>query len=233
MLFKSPVIEFFCPPELEGLIPEPTPAFKHIPEWYKKLKPDTGDRDHFGAYGMTAKKCLPMLDVMSLGYVMPLCGDLHVLSNPDLTVIQVTNPPLIKVCEYHNTEQVGNIVKGPPLKFINHWLIKTRPGYSTLFTPMFNNVQEDRFECFSAVVDTDVYPKEVNFPGLWKQKNHDDILPMGTPLVVAIPFKRSDVPRKPFIRKMTDDDRKAVDKIRKKQDLQRHYYTQVLREPRK
>ena len=63
---KTPIIEFYCHPDLEGIIPEPKPASKYIAEWYKKIPafiPNT--RDAFGANPMTAKKCIPMLPPFS------------------------------------------------------------------------------------------------------------------------------------------------------------------------
>lgn len=236
MLFKKPIIEFFCHPSWKGVIPEPKPASKFISDWFKRIPPYTKDRDTFGTFGMTAKKCLPMLDAMSLGYVIPLQGDLHVQSNIDVTIVNVTNPPGIKICEYHSLDQIGGKTapsKAPPLKFLNHWVVKTKPGYSTLFMPLLNNLEETRFSCFSAVVDTDKYQKLVNFPAVWLQKCFDDIVPAGTPLVVAIPFKRSDVPKTPIIRQATAKEWDNVERVNKQQDTRLHVYTHELREQRK
>jgi hypothetical protein len=83
------------------------------------------------------------------------------------------------------------------------------------------------------LVDTDKYPKEVNFPAIWHTPNFDDYIPAGTPLVQVIPIRRSDASRKPRVRQMTKKEFSDIDKIRKKQDMRRSYYTDELREPRK
>jgi hypothetical protein len=36
-------IEFVCPEKYYGIIPEPEPAHKHLPDWYKHLSPDLSD----------------------------------------------------------------------------------------------------------------------------------------------------------------------------------------------
>lgn len=237
---KKPIIEFFCHRDDVATLPQPRPAAKYIPEWYKKIpqviKDGNGDRDQFGGHVFTAKKCMPMLDAMSLGYVIPLIADLSVKTNHDCSTIEVTSSPNINVCEFHDIRQLGERTApgfpAPPLKFINPWIVKTAPGWSTLFMPLINNM-ESHFTCLSGLVDTDMYPKEINFPAVWHTPNFDDLLPAGTPLVVAIPIKRDAVPSKPVVRDMTDQEFERVNLITKMQNTRRKVYTDELREPRK
>lgn len=233
---KKPVMEFYCHPNNYGVIPEPKPAAKYVADWFKKIPPTMPERDTFGAKSMTAKKCMPMLDAMSLGYVIPLQADLHVITNSDKTQIEITNPPGLKIAEFHDIKQLGERTAPgfptAPLKFINYWVIKTKPGYSTMVMPLVNSFDND-FTCLSGLVDTDRYPKEINFPAAWHTPNFDDIIPAGTPLVVVFPIKRSDIPSKPTIRAMSDKEYIDIDTIKKMQDTRRHVYTQELREPRK
>jgi hypothetical protein len=122
----------------------------------------------------------------------------------------------------------------PPVKFINHWVVKTAPGWSTLFIPLVNNsLSNPHFTCLGGLVDTDTYPKEVNFPAVWHTPNFDGHLPAGTPLVVAIPVKRDSVSRECFVRPMSDKEFKAIDDIRKQQNTRVRVYTDELREKRK
>lgn len=235
-IFKKPVMEFYCHPNHYGVIPEPKPAAKYVADWFKKIPPTIPGRDSFGAASLTAKKCMPMLDAMTLGYVIPLQADLHVMTNHDKTHIEVTNPPGMKICEFHDIKQLGEKTAPgfptTPLKFINHWVIKTKPGYSTMVMPLVNSFG-NHFTCLSGLVDTDRYPKEINFPAAWHTPDFDDIIPAGTPLVVVFPIKRSDIPSKPTVRAMTDKEYLRIDDIKKMQDSRRHVYTQELREPRK
>lgn len=230
------IIEFYCHPDYYGVIPEPKPAVKCIPDWFKVISPvDRDRRDNFNDFAMNAKKCFPMIDAMSLGFIIPLCGDLHVKTDADVTDIKVHNPPAIKLAEFHDVRQVGGSTfpgyPANPVKFINHWVIKTAPGWSTLFIPPINHLATD-FTCLGGLVDTDNYPKEVNFPAMWHTGNFDALVPAGTPLVTAIPIKRNSFNKKPKVRKMTDTEFKKIGKISKMQNTRHHVYTKELREKR-
>jgi len=232
--WNNPIIEFYCHPDLEDIIPEPKAAVKFLPEWFKDLAPTCGDsNDAFGNKSMSAKKCLPLLDGMSLGFIIPLSGDLHIRTNHNNSQFEITNPPGLKVCEHHAADQVGgpNAIKlnhGNPLKFINRWIVKTAPGWSSLFIPPMNNYEQP-FTCMAAMVDTDKYPKEVNFPALWHVPDADIHIPAGTPLITVIPFLRDSFNRKPNIRKMTEKEKIEVSKIQRRQDIRTHHYTYELR----
>lgn len=233
--WDNPIIEFYCHPELEGIIPEPRAAVKNLPDWFKDLEPTYGEeRDSFGNKAMSAKRCLPLLDAMSLGFTIPICGDLHIRSNHNNSQIDVINPPGLRVCDFHNADQVGGksaakLNHGNPLKFLNRWIIKTAPGWSTLFISPLNHFDQP-FTCLSAMVDTDKYPKEVNFPALLNIVDADIHIPAGTPLITAIPIKRNSFNKKPVIRPMSKDEFKTVDKIQKIQNIRTHHYTYELRE---
>jgi len=235
-----PIIEFMCEPQWKDVLLEPVPAFKHIAEWWKKVPaklPRTkgSPRDQFGEIAMTAKDCLPLLDGMGLGYTMVLAADLHVRTDGNKQM-EVRSGPTFNAGSFHSHEQLGQdypTYPMPAIKFHNPWVIRTRPGYSTLFVPPLNHTKEERFQCMAAVVDTDTYPKQVNFPGLWFAKNYDGTVEAGTPLVTAIPFKRSDVPREMLVRVMSAAERYRVEQIAKTQNSRSHHYTHELREGRK
>lgn len=237
---KQPIMEFFCHPNDYGVVHEPKPAGKFMPEWYKKIpqviSDGRSDRDQFGANSFTAKKCMPMLDCMTMGYIIPLCGDLTVRSNHDCSTIEVTNPPDFTVCDFHDIRQLGEKTApgfpAPPLKFINPWIVKTAPGWSTLFIAPIN-AMNPHFTCLTGLVDTDTYPKEVNFPAVWHTPHFDGVLKAGTPLVVAIPIKRDPLWKKWDVRVMTREEDEYKNQIMRMQQNRRSVYTVELREPRK
>lgn len=233
---KKPIMEFYCHPTNKGVIPEPKPAAKYIPEWYKKVPTTLETRDQFRNPSMSVKKCMPVLDAMTYGYVIPLACDIQIMTNADCSIIDAHNPPGMKGAEFHDIAQIGGKTApgfpAPPIKFINYWVIKTAPGWSTMVLPLINNFG-NHFTCLSGLVDTDKYPKEINFPAVWHTPNFDDTLPAGTPLVVVFPVKRDSVSNKVPIRDMTTAEFDEIERIRKCQDTRSHYYTQELREPRK
>tara|TARA_Y100000004_G_scaffold190798_1_gene248479 strand:+ start:881 stop:1624 length:744 start_codon:yes stop_codon:yes gene_type:complete len=184
----------------------PIPAKLNIPEWFKKLQ-HTVDKK-------TVKGCMPFLDSITAGYILKLPIDYHVKHNvmhegkrqtgadsPQAFydgLSQKINLNLTGYKEFHNSIQL----EGSPLveknsnlaihKILNPWIIKTPPGYSTLFIPPLNNT-DDRFEIITGIVDTDIFENEINFPIIFngdKYESLDTILPRGTPYVQCIPFKR-------------------------------------------
>jgi hypothetical protein len=234
---EKPVIEFYCRKEHEGTLPEPVLASKRIADWWKKLpQHDDIKRDHFGSKMMTAKKCMPLLDAMSYGYIIPLQGDLHVITNHDCSIMKVEGAPERHMADFHDLSQIGGKhapgYPAKPVKFINYWIIRTAPGWSTLFLPPINH-QDMPFTCLSGLVDTDTYPKEVNFPAIWNKPNFDDKLSAGIPLVVAIPVKRKIIKNKVPIRKITEKETDELLKIQLSQRTRSSHYTNELREPRK
>ena len=58
-------IKFNSP--LKGLIPEPEPVINHIPKAYKQLSNSVDSN--------TVKKCMPFLDAMISGYILPIPVD--------------------------------------------------------------------------------------------------------------------------------------------------------------
>jgi hypothetical protein len=233
--WEQDVIQFYTVPELYGVIPEPKSANKFLPDWFKRLPPiaHNMDRDHFGEKPPTAKKCMPLLDSMSLGYIIPLAGDTHIKTNEDCSVIEAHNPPGVKTCEFHDVRQVGEQTApgfpANPLKWINHWIIETAPGWSTLFIPPTNHFNP-HFTCLSGLVDTDKYPKEVNFPAIWHTKSFDGSIYAGTPLVQVIPIRRDTLPKKAIARQATQKEIQRIIKMQKIQATRNHYYTNELRE---
>lgn len=240
----SPIIEFYCEERMFGVIPEPQPAIKLVPDWFKAIKPQVADggRDQFGGNGFTAKKCMPLVDSMSLGFIIPLWADVNIRVSDDGKLIDASRNPMCQewgtsVVEFHGPHQLGgpaNPVTGKAnaVKFINHWVVKTAPGYSCLFVPAINQL-EKRFTLFSGLVDTDSYPKQVNFPGVWNIPGFDDVVPAGTPLVTCIPIRRADWVREAPVRAMSELEVLEITKLRQRQDSRRSVYSKELREPRK
>ncbi len=73
---KTPIIQFHATAEDLDCIPHPVPAYKKMPEWYKKLKPEISGLAK--AEKGTVKRCVPVLEAVSQGYIIPLWADLQV-----------------------------------------------------------------------------------------------------------------------------------------------------------
>lgn len=173
-------------------IEKPKPASQFLPDWYKKTpsyftgkKAPTDD----GQTNSTVKKCMPVFDAITAGYI--------ITSPADLYVEQVDGKPYYKWAAMSMIEFHGNVqTPGHPSKkteddtpkFINPWAVKTPKGYSCLFiSPMHQDLP---FTILPGVVDTDSYIRNVNFPFVMNDLTWEGMIPAGTPIAQVIPFKR-------------------------------------------
>lgn len=195
----------------DKFVPKPAKAF--IPEWYKNTEPFVEGRNLVTENNMMAnasiKKCIPVLDALTSGYIITSYADVYVIPNKDpyFENMELDDPMAkpkpgdpqwinghINSIEFHPHGQAklypikdGRTHSYP--KWINAWGIKTPPGYSCLFINPMNN-PNDIFSILSGVVDTDVYTEPVNFPFIMNDKDFEGMIPAGTPIAQVIPFKR-------------------------------------------
>jgi hypothetical protein len=221
-VFKNNEIEFLCAEEDYGVIPTPFPSSKHIPDWFKALPPRLGDQ---GFQTSTIKRCMPFLDSMLMGYIIPLAADVQITSNDNCSGITYKSNFYRPMIENHIKEQVTSekspnpLDPKPPIKFMNYWMFKTPPGYSLLFLPPLNR-PDPRFTCFSGTVDYPYYEQEyVNFPFTFNQPNFAGIIPAGTPLVQVIPIKKDDLLPKHRSRSFTENEIKSTHLMRTIRDF--------------
>ena len=167
--------------------PHPKPASRFIPEEYKKLKRFKEDNLH----SHTIKTCMPFLDSLTMGYIIPF--DQDYLVDPVDNDFSVTPANKNASSEFHDKEQLPKEwqkISGKKVgKFMNKWLIKTPPGYSCLFVQPMNRMEE-RFDIIPGVVDTDTYLNLINFPYFLKKRDEQFLFKRGEPMVQVIPFKR-------------------------------------------
>jgi len=206
-------IEFSIHPDLKDIkIIQPKPTKKILPDWFKKL-------DKHSITYKNIKGCVPFIDNISAGYILPLPQDLYIghnvvdktSDNPEPThFYQFSLHDMFSSnleynlngsnADIHPINQVGgeNSFMGLKngnanvIKILNPWRIKTPPGYSCLFrTPDYT--ENDYFHIISAIVDTDVFDMHINFPIIInndKYKSFEKLFKQGTSYVQIIPFKR-------------------------------------------
>lgn len=219
----TPTIQFLTHEKNKGIIPEPYPAAQYMQNWYKKLSHRVGTK---GLHTGTVKRCAPFLDAMSLGYIIPLAGDIEVQMSEDGATVNTESEFYEKIIGLHSNFQLGDdhpSRPSPALKFSNFWAIKVPRGWSVLFVSPLNR-PDSRFECFSGVVECDKYFNYINFPFFMKDLNFSGIIPQGTPMVQAIPFKRSGVKTKHSIGDATVKDVVELEKTSRSLKAHESYY---------
>jgi hypothetical protein len=170
---------------------EPQPASKFIPEWYKNISSYANEKkmpDGKGTTTATVKKCMPVFDAVTAGYIITSPADIWVSIKNGQQYFEWSNFELIS---FHPVEQAsghpaGNGFSYP--KWNNPWAIKTPKGYSTLFVQPFH--RESLFTILPGIVDTDTYTAQVNFPFTINDLLFEGLIPKGTPIAQVIPFKR-------------------------------------------
>jgi hypothetical protein len=193
----------------------PRPIGSEMPEWWKSMPAYGGFRNtdpgkkilgQDGDYNSTIKRCVPIADSLSLGYVLLTDQDIYMKLNTQKNedgTIRGSNFEVVwkggvtegKQVEGHPFGQakehpLAKLYPGRDVfKMISPWHIITPPGYSTLFMPPMNN-PNGFFEALPGVVDTDTYTNIVNFPFVINEMEMETIIPAGTPIVQVFPFKR-------------------------------------------
>jgi hypothetical protein len=170
---------------------QPQPASKFIPDWYKNMDSYIGgDKKPSGDGGSkaTVKRCMPVFDAISAGYIITSPADVYVTIKDGQQYFEWSSLGLIS---FHPIEQAPEHPNRKPHaypKWMNPWAIKTPKGYSVLFTQPMH--RESVFNILPGIVDTDTYTAPVNFPMVINDPNFEGLIPKGTPIAQVIPFKR-------------------------------------------
>lgn len=210
---RRPLLKFLCEPADQGVIAPPVPAKTYVPDWFRKLPAVDETKHSMNDTGLTVKRCMPFLDAMTTGWIIPLAATIRmeirdngaeVAAGWEFDRVMVSN---------HAMHQVKGNPWGhrPPRKFHNYWTIVTPPGWSCLFINPLNR-PNGLFEIVAGVVDTDSYHALINFPFFATGPDGLHVIERGTPLVQVIPFRRDAVEVDTVIRAETMAE--AADRVR-------------------
>lgn len=173
-------------------LPFPKPTKLNLPEWYKSQPSYTNGvktPDGINETTATVKKCMPVFDALTAGYLITTSTDIYVKQLPNKGVFyewkSLNHIGFQGKGQFeHHPEYKGNDLP----KVMSPWAIKTPKGYSCLFlAPMH---RENVITVLPAIVDTDSYVNSVNLPFTLTNPTFEGIIPSGTPICQVIPFKR-------------------------------------------
>jgi hypothetical protein len=206
-------IRFLCEPRDDGVIAPPVPAKGYLPDWFRKLPAVTEEQLSTTNTGLTVKRCMPFLDAMTTGWIIPLAATVRLQIAEQGAKVDAGwdfDRPMVS---NHGAHQVRGNPWGnrPPQKFHNYWTIVTPPGWSCLFiNPM--NRPNGVFEVISGVVDTDTYRSTIHFPFFATGEDGLHVIERGSPMVQVIPFRRDAAEIAADIRAETKNE--AEDRVR-------------------
>lgn len=179
----------------EGVLAKPKPATEYIPEWYKKAKSyidPSGKKAPSldGSPMATIKRCMPLWDLMTAGYIIETPYDIYVR--------QVDGQPYFQWGEmqavaFQTMEQFQNHPYSRDINYavriIHPWSIKTPKGWSILVCEPQHH-EPGPIICVNAIVDTDEYSIPFNMFLKLRDPKFEGMIPAGTPFIQIIPFKR-------------------------------------------
>lgn len=182
--------------------PEPMPASRHVPDWYKAQPGSIRDEEMYpkGQLSSTIKRCMPIFDGMTAGYILGFPCDLYLdTTNPEKIEWSVPLPMKSFASDMfatHAPEQYDhypvdtNKYHKQLFRVMPFWAIQTPPGYSALFMhPMHKDHLP--FLAFGGLIDTDKFITDGHLSML-VEKDFKGVIKQGTPFVQVLPFKRED-----------------------------------------
>lgn len=217
MFFKKkeqPTIEFSCKEWSIRKYAPILPASNFLPESYKNIP--AGEVCPFDPFHnaslLTVRLCPALNQYMSTGYVLTAWADMEIKFDDNGGYhINCANPDY----RYwtHPEEQFPGLLENKfefrtDIKLHSPWSIKTKPGYSIMWMPMYYH--DANYEALPAILDSDTIPNEMPVNIMFKERK-DTLIKMGDPLVHIIPFKREDVTA--VSREYTDADEKRAKSI--------------------
>jgi hypothetical protein len=219
MKFRKPkhpatkIIEFRLKETLDPAVYKlPTPSKLNIPKWFEEMPPylDGDSQRKLNPSNLTGKHCVPIMDGFTAGYQALTPYELQVDYIKKLMSDEMKNDPQISLPIDEPEVQFGYpgfpIIEKRSRKLAEHfpapsgyhdgvlvwrmWFqIITPPGYSVFITHPLNRFDLP-FITASAVVDAD---KNGGLGGpvpVYFKKDFSGFLPLNTPLMQIIPFKR-------------------------------------------
>ena len=171
---------------------KPLPASKFIPEWWKQMSPHMNNKfDLTPQPNATAKKCFPLLDGITAGYIVTLWADLLVTQRDGAPYVKWATD--VNVLEVWSSKQsygyeIPEGYNETVFKYQHGWVIETPKNYSCLIThPIgYPNIP---IRTLSGIIDTDSLKTFANSPFVIKE-GFEGIIEKGTPMFQIIPFKR-------------------------------------------
>jgi hypothetical protein len=227
---SRPILEFLCRPEDRGVIAEPRPARAVLPDWFRRLpavdEAVLGPRSN----GLTVKRCMPFLDAMATGWIIPLAATVRMEIRDGGTAFDCGWEFDRTMVSNHEPYQIAGhpAQPRPPGKFHNYWTVRTRPGWSCLFLPPLNR-DPLPFVPLAGVVDTDAYASLIHFPFIPVAPDGLYEIEKGTPLVQVIPFRRDATQVEAVIRAETPEDAAARERIRRATQAEDGWYRRQAR----
>jgi hypothetical protein len=177
----------------DGVLDKPKPASEYIPQWYKDAKSYLNDKKEpsfDGSATATVKRCMPLWDMMTAGYIMETPYDIYIRQTPEGPYFQWGSNDAIA---FQVMEQFQNHPYSRDIQYATRinipWSIKTPKGWSIMVMEPQHHAPSPLIGA-SGIVDTDDYSLPFNMFIKLRDPKFEGMIPAGTPFLQIIPFKR-------------------------------------------
>jgi hypothetical protein len=198
---KNPIIKFINTlPKMVGVFPEPEPAEKMLPEWYRKTESyyNNDKTPYGGTQRSTIKKCMAIFDILTAGYFLKAPCDIYIDTTEGKQIIEVPDFPktigIVPMVGNHDLKQLEKYPIDTDI-YIEYvfrlnpvWIVSTQKGYSSMFVQP-QHYSNSPLMAISAIIDTDNYASEGLLSFLVK-KDFKGFIKKGEPIIQIMPFKR-------------------------------------------
>ena len=214
-------IEFVCHPDDRGVIPEPQPSSRVLPEWYKALEMmvQSGDSKFMNS---TVRRCPAFLDSLNLGWILPFEADVKI-NTEDTGKIAVDDGGTGIVTP--TTLGTGNLPDHAvgALAFRSSWAVDVPDGYS-LFVVQPMNRREARYDIVGGLIDADQSLTTVEATGIWYASDSKTIIREGDPMFQVIPLKRDSRSENALVRPFRKDGHDQYARSTDRTNVNRSWY---------
>lgn len=197
------IIEFYpFSEDTVAFTPEPKPARKFVPDWYKRQPSTVDEKDGLanGMFNGTVKKCMPIFDMMTAGYMLTFPMDVYIDSTDPEKLNYSAPMPMQKYAsdmfsthapqQYDHYPNDLDVYHKQLFRIMPFWSIKTPPGYSVLVIQP-QHADSVPIKTVSGFVDTDKFISDGHF-SMFVKKNFQGVIEQGTPFAQIIPIRRED-----------------------------------------
>jgi hypothetical protein len=209
------------------------PAKSVLPAWFRHLPGIDKSQVSATNNGLTVKRCMPFLDAMSAGWIIPIAASVRLeITEGGRTVTAGWEFDREMVSNHGAFQIAGSPYEPhPPMKVHNYWTIHTPKGWSCLLLPPINR-PNGVIEVLSGLVDTDTYKTPVNFPFVATAPDGVYTLKKGAPLVQVIPFRRTEVALEASVRAESEQEAEEREHIRRSTHAGEGWYKRYARAAR-
>lgn len=179
----------------EGVLNKPKPSSEYIPDWYKQAKAYTDPSGKKaptldGTPYSTVKKCMPLWDMMTAGYIIETPYDIYVRQTPDGPYWQWGNNDAIAFQSMEQTQNHPNFRDiNYAVRIVHPWSITTPKGWSILIMQPAHR-ELSPISILPGIVDTDDYSLPFNMFIKLVDPKFEGMIEAGTPFAQIIPLKR-------------------------------------------